>query len=165
MLVSHPQTSRRAATSRKTGRAAPRCAKQAATAATRWPAASAAHTPGSTTASVRRDTTARGCSTSAQVGHGAPSQLLSHRPRLLSADKVCTCKATTEQLSVNNCKNRPNKNQRGVAAVFLFLFTCRDLRPATCLCLMERHLELLVVPLSLLYLSVSPPDRMEVTVG
>lgn len=68
VFVFHPQTSLQAATSRKTCRAAPLCVKQAGIAATWWPAASAARTPDSTTASVRRDTTARVCSTSAQVG-------------------------------------------------------------------------------------------------
>lgn len=68
-LVLRPQTSPPATTSRMTRPAAPRCVKRAETAATWWRAASAAHTRDSTTASARRATTARACSTSAQVGH------------------------------------------------------------------------------------------------
>lgn len=66
--VLHSQTSLRAATSRKICRSAPLCAKLAGIAVTSWPAASAALTRDSTTASARRAIMARVCSTSAQVG-------------------------------------------------------------------------------------------------
>lgn len=67
-FFSYFQTFLQAATYRTTCPAAPLCVKQAKTAATWWPVASVAHILDSTTASVRRDTTARVCSMSAQVG-------------------------------------------------------------------------------------------------
>lgn len=76
-FVSHPQTSLQAATSRRICHAAPLCAKQAKTAVTWWQAVGVAHTPDSMTASVRKDTTARVCSTNAQVGYFQSTVIIS----------------------------------------------------------------------------------------
>lgn len=136
-----PQTSRRpqATTSTRTCRDAHLCVKQAKTAVTWWPAASVAHTLVSTTASARKDITARVCSTNAQVGPYQESELcqkfncsfvsnhgLDLKMCLLNAksikalqsmDKCCWC---SERKSQTNSFKTPPRNSSGNPDVHIF---------------------------------------------